>query len=40
VILAALAFGAEVRLRDILDEGIRHIDAVDVAFARELANAW
>ncbi len=36
VILAALAFGAEVRLRDIFTEGIRRIDAIDVAFAREL----
>jgi len=39
VILAALAFGAEVRLRDIFAEGIRHIEQIDVAFARELGYA-
>jgi homoserine dehydrogenase len=36
VILAALAFGAEVRLRDIFTEGIRHVEQVDVEYAREL----
>jgi homoserine dehydrogenase len=36
VILVALAFGSEVRLGEIFTEGIRHVDQVDVAFAREL----
>jgi homoserine dehydrogenase len=36
VILTALAFGIEVRLRDIFTEGIRHLDQIDVAFARRL----
>jgi homoserine dehydrogenase len=36
VILSALAFGADVRLREIHTEGIRHVDQVDVACARDL----
>jgi homoserine dehydrogenase len=36
VILAALAFGVELKLEDIATEGIRHVDQMDVAYAREL----
>jgi homoserine dehydrogenase len=36
VILTALAFGAEVRLREVHTEGIRHVAQMDVAYAREL----
>ena len=35
-ILAALAFGRPVRFEDVHVEGIRHISALDFAFAREL----
>jgi homoserine dehydrogenase len=36
VILTALAFGAEVRLREVFTEGIRAVAQVDVEYAREL----
>jgi homoserine dehydrogenase len=36
VILTALAFGAELRLRDVFTAGIRGIDQMDVLYAREL----
>jgi homoserine dehydrogenase len=36
VILAALAFGAELRLREVFTEGIRGIEQMDVLYAREL----
>jgi homoserine dehydrogenase len=36
VILAALAFGAEVRLREVATEGIRHVEQTDVRYAHEL----
>jgi homoserine dehydrogenase len=36
VILAALAFGAELKLREVSTEGIRAIDQMDVVYAREL----
>jgi len=36
VILAALAFGTEVRLREVFTEGIRHVEQTDVVAAREL----
>ncbi len=36
VILAALAFGAELRLRDVFTQGIRGIEQMDVVYAREL----
>lgn len=36
VILTALAFGAEVRLKAVHTEGIRHLAQMDVAYAREL----
>ena len=36
VILTALAFGAEIRLREVFTEGIRHVEQMDVAYAREL----
>ncbi len=36
VILAALAFGADLRLRDVFTEGIRGIEQMDVLYAREL----
>ncbi len=35
-ILTALAFGVAPRVKDIPTEGIRRIDAIDIAFAREL----
>jgi homoserine dehydrogenase len=35
-LLGTLAFGVEPRFADIPTEGIRHVDAVDIAFAREL----
>jgi homoserine dehydrogenase len=35
-ILTALAFGVRPRVADIPTEGIRHVDAIDIAFAREL----
>ncbi|MFN8545683.1 MAG: homoserine dehydrogenase [Candidatus Binatia bacterium] len=35
-LLTTLAFGVRPRFRDIPTEGIRHVDAVDIAFAREL----
>ena len=35
-LLATLAFGVRPRFADIPTEGIRHIDAIDIAFAREL----
>lgn len=35
-ILTALAFGVRPRFADIPTEGIRHVDALDIAFAREL----
>ncbi len=35
-ILAALAFGRPVRFADVHVEGIRHVSALDIAFAREL----
>ncbi len=35
-ILAALAFGRAVRFEDVHVEGIRHVTALDIAFAREL----
>jgi len=35
-ILTALAFGVAPRFRDIATEGIRHVDAIDIAFATEL----
>jgi homoserine dehydrogenase len=36
VILAALAFGAELKLREVFTEGIRGIEQMDVLYAREL----
>jgi homoserine dehydrogenase len=36
VILTALAFGTEVRLKQIPTEGIRHVDQIDIEYAREL----
>jgi len=36
VILTALAFGVEVRLREVYTEGIRHVEQMDVAYAHEL----
>jgi len=36
VILAALAFGAELKLREVFCEGLRGIDQTDVVYAREL----
>lgn len=38
-LLGALAFGAAPRFADIPTEGIRHVDAMDIAFARELGYA-
>jgi homoserine dehydrogenase len=35
-LLATLAFGVQPRFKDIPTEGIRRIDAIDIAFAREL----
>ena len=35
-LLATLAFGVRPRFADIPTEGIRHVDAIDIAFAREL----
>jgi homoserine dehydrogenase len=35
-LLATLAFGVAPRFPDIPTEGIRHVDAIDIAFAREL----
>jgi homoserine dehydrogenase len=35
-LLTTLAFGVRPRFADIPTEGIRHVDAVDIAFAREL----
>src|SRR5262249_56336070 len=35
-LLTALAFGVRPRFADIPTEGIRHVDAIDIAFAREL----
>src|SRR4029453_6252228 len=35
-ILIALAFGVRPRVAEIPTEGIRHVDAIDIAFAREL----
>jgi len=35
-LLTTLAFGVAPRFKDIPTEGIRHVDAVDIAFAREL----
>jgi homoserine dehydrogenase len=35
-LLATLAFGVRPRFADIPTEGIRHVDAMDIAFAREL----
>ena len=35
-LLTTLAFGVRPRFTDIPTEGIRHVDAVDIAFAREL----
>jgi len=35
-LLTTLAFGVRPRFKDIPTEGIRHVDAVDIAFAREL----
>jgi homoserine dehydrogenase len=35
-LLATLAFGVQPRFKDIPTEGIRHVDAIDIAFAREL----
>jgi len=35
-LLATLAFGVAPRFADIPTEGIRHVDAIDIAFAREL----
>jgi len=39
VLLSALAFGADVRLKEIHTEGIRTIDQIDVAGARDLGYA-
>jgi len=36
VILTALAFGTELRLKDVHTEGIRHVAQMDVGYAREL----
>ena len=35
-LLTTLAFGVRPRFADIPTEGIRHVDAIDIAFAREL----
>ena len=35
-LLATLAFGVRPRFADIPTQGIRHVDAIDIAFAREL----
>src|SRR5262249_51751937 len=35
-LLATLAFGVRPRFADLPTEGIRHVDAIDIAFAREL----
>lgn len=38
-LLTTLAFGVRPRFADIPTEGIRHVDAIDIAFARELGYA-